>query len=119
MAVAGPQLEPVDPLELFDLFHGVRRKRRLTLKGVQHDAFEQVAKGDVFEFGQALKNFQDALLDTYSGLYPFDLQPVSSLRLHGTNIPWYQNYVNFRRSRKRSSTLFTFLRSNLALFCQV
>ena len=55
MAGAGVQVQAVDALELDDAAARLLAERSLALEGMEHDAFEQVAEGEVNLNGQWLK----------------------------------------------------------------
>ena len=72
MRVGGGQGQPVDRLELVDLGEDGRPERGPALEGVQDDAFDEVAEGQVEVFGQALEDFQRCALDAQPGLRPLN-----------------------------------------------
>src|ERR1700687_605931 len=65
-------VEAVDPPELGDAAQGRRGEGRAALEGMEHDAFQQVAKRQVVELGQRLEHLDQALLHAHAGLDPFD-----------------------------------------------
>src|SRR5580704_2803188 len=78
--VGGGQGEAVDRLELVDLGQDGRPEGRLALEGVQDDAFDEVAEGQVEVFGQALEYLQRVALDAQTGLRPLNCY-------HGNMVP--------------------------------
>src|SRR6516165_3815065 len=72
VAVAGAQRQAVDLLEFCDLDNGFLAERRFAFESVQHDAFEKVAQGEIFQFGKRLQDFQQAFFDANSGLNAFN-----------------------------------------------
>ena len=56
---------------------------RLPFEGVEDDAFQQVAQGEVVELGQGLQHLEQALLQAHAGLDALDDPAVRHL------VPWY------------------------------
>src|ERR1051325_7181499 len=83
--VRAGQVEPVHLPQLADLLPRLFPERRFSLEGMQHDAFEEIAEGDVVIFGQAFQHFEQALLHPDAGLLALD-----RFRYHGTMVPRYQ-----------------------------
>ena len=63
----------------------------LAVEGMQHDAFEQVAKGQIVEIGERLQHLQQPLLHAYAGLHAFDDGPRPEFHLGVTLVSWYQD----------------------------
>src|SRR5215471_8492324 len=68
MRVCGCEIELIDPLERLDLAQGRGRERRLALEGVQHDALEQIAEGQIELGGERLQDLEQAALEAHAGL---------------------------------------------------
>ena len=68
------QIEPVHKVELFDSLHRFGAEWSFALKGMQDDAFQQVAQAAILIFRQRLQNFEDPLLHAHTGLNALDLQ---------------------------------------------
>src|ERR1700692_350638 len=121
MARTGVEIKLVDSLEFGNLAQRFRTERQLTVKGVQHDALEQIAECHVLVFGERLEHFQDAALHAHAGLdaFYFDLPGRSA---HGSFrvAIWYQctmvlsvgqvahwrSWFHFRRHMIDSTQLF-------------
>src|SRR5215472_7510772 len=88
-AMAGARIQ-IQAIELLEFAYAVQRclaERRLAVKGVQHDAFEDVAKGHVVILGEAFQDFEDALFHADAGLDAFDKE--FRIGHAGTNVPGY------------------------------
>src|SRR5215472_13848720 len=66
--VSRSQVEPVDRLERLHLAQRGGRERRFAFEGVQHNALEQVAEGQVELGGERLQHLQQTGLQTHAGL---------------------------------------------------
>src|ERR1700730_6888553 len=77
------QIQAVDRAQRFDLTERRGRDGCLALAGVQRDALEQVAEGEVELGGERLKNLQQPALEPDAGL-------GADHWLHGPMLPWYQ-----------------------------
>lgn len=73
VAVLGAQGESVKAAELLDVRESLRGKRRLSFKGVQHDAFQKITQAHVLLLGNRLQHLQHALFDPDSGLHALHL----------------------------------------------
>ena len=90
----GVEIEAVKLLQFPDTLQRSLAKRALAVKSVQHDALEQVAKGQIAVFGESLQYFENPLLHAYARLYALDYEVLAAaLRTHGTNVPWYISRV--------------------------
>src|ERR1700676_4536988 len=74
MTRLGVQVEVINRLEVGDLSQCIGSKRRLSVKGVKDDPFEQVAESHVLELRERLQHLQNAPLHPDSGLDAFDFQ---------------------------------------------
>jgi Raf kinase inhibitor-like YbhB/YbcL family protein len=91
--VAGAEIE-IEAVKLLQFLDALARRlleRRSAVKSVQHDAFEQVAEGQIVKFGQGFEHLEEALLDAHSRLDSFNHKAfVIFLCSHdGTNVPRY------------------------------
>src|SRR4029077_3074937 len=77
------QFQAVDRAQRFDLTQRRGREGGLALEGVQHDALEHVAEGEVELGGERLKNLEQAALKPAAGL-------GADPRLHGPMLSWSQ-----------------------------
>src|SRR5664279_2357070 len=92
MAVCGLESEAINFSKLFDLLQGRGRKRRLALKGVQHDSLQQIAEREVLQLGQSLEHLEQAFLHADAGLDAFDDE--ATMFCHGSNVPKYHDKYN-------------------------
>jgi Raf kinase inhibitor-like YbhB/YbcL family protein len=72
MAGAEVEVEAVELLQFLDALARGFLERRLAVECVQHDAFEQVAEGQIVKFRQSLEDSEEPLLDAHSGLHALD-----------------------------------------------
>src|ERR1035437_4051338 len=72
MAGARVKVQFVKLFQLANAFQRRRAERRLTVKGVQHDALEQVSQRHVVILGKRLQNLEDSLFDAHPGLHAFN-----------------------------------------------
>src|ERR1700685_1357321 len=94
MARAGIEIKVVDVLELGDFPQGRGGERQFAVKGMQDDAFEQIAEGHVFVLGKRLQHLQQAAFDAHAGLNADYFQAFGSMahefsRWFGTIVPKY------------------------------
>src|SRR5690348_12064259 len=68
MTGAGIQFETVELLQFFYPLETLGRKRALSVKGMEHDAFQQVAKGHVVVFRECFEDLEDPLFHAHPGL---------------------------------------------------
>jgi hypothetical protein len=76
---------------------------------MQHDAFQQVAQGQIVKFGQGLEHFEEPLLDAHAGLHSLHDKLLMIFRRshYGTNVPRYTKQMqtlaidNLTRTRAR------------------
>src|SRR6201996_3996632 len=61
MAVLCAQRQPIEAAELLDILERLRRKRRLALEGMQHDALQQIAQAHVLLLRDGLQHLQHSL----------------------------------------------------------
>src|SRR5271170_1906628 len=92
-AMAGAVVE-IEAIELLQFLNAAARgllECRLAVEGVQHDAFQQVAEGQIVKFGERLEHFQQAFFDADTGLHSLNHKlSLVVCRVHsGTNVPWY------------------------------
>ena len=74
MAGGGVEIEVVELLEISDALERGRSKRAFAIEGVEDDAFEEVAEGEVMVLGEGFQHLQDAFFHSDAGLDSFDLQ---------------------------------------------
>lgn len=72
MRTAGVEVEVEHAFEVGDLPPRFLGKGRLAFEGVQDDAFQQVAEGEVVIVGERFQDLEQALFDAHSGLNAFD-----------------------------------------------
>src|SRR4051812_47051454 len=72
MAVGGFEGHSVEGFELLDFFQGLRGEGSLAFEGVKDDAFEKVAEGHVFLFGNRFEDLEHAFFEADAGLHAFD-----------------------------------------------
>src|SRR5712664_2331046 len=91
------QVELVNRLELGDLAHGRRRKRRLAFESMQDDAFQQVPERHILVGGECLQYLQDTALNAHTGLDALDHE-LSGYTRHGRLLlSWYQSTMIHER----------------------
>src|ERR1700691_6338422 len=100
MAGAGIQLQAVKLLEISNAPERLGPEGDLAVKGVQHDAFEQVTQCDVFVFRKRLQHFQQAFLHADPGLNAFYNKAVT----HGLIVPWYLGTSDKAKKADRKRT---------------
>jgi len=85
VARAGIEIKAVEPLQVLNPFERCGAERWLSVEGMQNNAFQQVTKRHVVEFGESFEHFQQTFFHAYTRLDSFD----EELRLvyHSTNVP--------------------------------
>lgn len=83
------QIQPVELLQLLDALARRLLKRGSAVKGVQDDAFEQVAQTQIVKFGKRLEHFEQTLLHSHTGLDALDHKVLvkSCCAQVDTNVP--------------------------------
>src|SRR5580693_4848681 len=71
---AGIEVKIVKPLQFLYAFERGCAEWRLAVKGMEHNALQEIAEGHVVVFGKALQNLEKTFLDAYAGLDAFDEQ---------------------------------------------
>ena len=87
----------VELLEIADALKRGRSKRAFAIEGVEDDAFEEVAEGEVMVLGEGFQHLQDTFLHPDAGLDSLDLELVLSdgRSLHMylcTRVCWYRQW---------------------------
>jgi len=72
VAVGSAEGESVEFFELLDFFQGLLGERGFAFEGVEDNAFEQIAEGEVLLLSDRFKDLEDAFFDADAGLYAFD-----------------------------------------------
>jgi hypothetical protein len=72
MTVLGDEIQPINLTKLLDVLKRFCTEGLFVFEGMQRNAFDQIAKGDVQRLGESLEHFQDPLLDPYAGLHAFN-----------------------------------------------
>ncbi len=72
MSVLAGQIQFVDVLQTFYSFEALLAEWRLAIKGVEHNAFQQVSKGHIMVFRESLEDLQQSLFKPHSGLNPLN-----------------------------------------------
>ena len=100
MARGRIEVEFVEFLQLGDTLPAGFAERELSVEGVEHDTFEEVAQREVAIFRERFQNLEKALFDANAGLDAFDDLLSGGLRFHcGTNVPRYGNLVKRENNR--------------------
>ena len=87
MAVGGPEVEPIHGSQSCDLRERLGAERQPPFEGVKHNAFEQIAQGEVEVLGQSLENFEGALFDSHASLNTLDVvSHERELRYQGNGV---------------------------------
>src|ERR1700683_3616559 len=109
MTGAEIEVEAVKLLQFLDAPARRLLERRLAVKSVQHNAFQQIAQGQIVKFGQSLEHFEQTLFDTHSSLHALHHKLVVIMCLFhcGTNVPRYKAKckANMDRSAGRCARL--------------
>ena len=93
MAVARPQGQAIDLLQLEDLSERCLPKWRLAFEGMQHDTFEQIPERDVLELRKGFQHLEQPFFHPNAGLYSFDFYHECLRFNHGNYVPWYRRNV--------------------------
>jgi hypothetical protein len=72
VARAEVQVKPVEFLQVGNAPETFPAKRALAIKGVEHDAFEEISERHVVIFPESFKHFQDSLFHANAGLHALD-----------------------------------------------
>jgi L-glyceraldehyde 3-phosphate reductase len=80
MAVGGVERQAINIPELLNLFQGLRGKRRLTLKRMEHDSLQQVTQCHVLKFGDGLQHLDQPFFHPDAGLNPLYFDRLSCFR---------------------------------------
>jgi hypothetical protein len=72
MARLRVEVEAVDLAQARDAREALLAERRLALEGVEDNALEEVAEGDVVELGEAFEDLEEALFEADAGLDALD-----------------------------------------------
>jgi len=78
MACRGIEVEVIELLEIADALKRGRSKGAFAIEGVEDDAFEKVAEGEVMVLGEGFQHLQDAPFHSDAGLDALDLELVLS-----------------------------------------
>jgi hypothetical protein len=72
VAVLGPKIQTVDPLEIGNPLERRRLEGHLVVQGMERDAFEKIAEREVEVFGQSLEHLEQPFFETDAGLNALD-----------------------------------------------
>src|ERR1700733_12633219 len=72
MAILRTQRQPIEAAELLDVLERLRRKWRLALEGMQHDALQQIAQAHVLLLRDGLQPLQHSFFQPDACLHAFD-----------------------------------------------
>jgi hypothetical protein len=76
VAVRGFEVHAVEGFELLDFFQRLRREGSFSFEGVEDDALEEIAEGDVFLFGDGFEDFEHAFFEANTGLDALDFDEI-------------------------------------------
>src|SRR5688572_9203251 len=99
VAVARVEVEAIDLFKLPDALQRGALERGLAFEGMQHDALEEVAQGDVVVLGHRLEDLEQAFFELYAGLDALDLDlgATTNWLLLSWHLFWYScTYVPTR-----------------------
>jgi hypothetical protein len=87
----------IELLEIADALKRGRSKRAFAIEGVEDDAFEEVAEGEVMVLGEGLQHLEDTFLHPDAGLDSLDLELVlvdgCSFHMYlCTRVCWYRQW---------------------------
>ena len=97
MTGGGVEVEVVKLLEVADALKRGRSEGAFAFKGVEDDAFEEVAEGEVMVLGEGFQDFEDAFFHADAGLDSLDLELMlcdgRSFHMYlCTRVCWYRQW---------------------------
>src|SRR5258708_27428324 len=91
MAGPGIRIEALKFFSFLDALQAGPMEGKLSIEGVQNDAFQEIPESQIAVVSKGPQNFQEPLFHAHARLYAFN--DVFLIRRHvasvGTNVPWY------------------------------
>jgi hypothetical protein len=83
VAVRGFEGHAVERFELLDFFQGLRGEGSFAFKRVKDDPLEEIAKGDVFLFGDGFEDLEHTFFESNTSLDALDFDEGVALLFRG------------------------------------